>query len=164
MAKGSIRMRQLMDWRAAFVAGVIAGIVLLILQLAILPVMTGTSPWVTLRLIAAIVLGEGVLPPPASLDAGVLVVALLLHLVFSILATLVIAFVLHRWGLLVGIVGGALLGLAFYAINYYTFLLYFPWFFPMRSWIALLAHVIFGAVAGGTYEALERDEFIEVME
>lgn len=164
MAKGSIRMRQVMDWRAAFLAGVIAGVVMLILQLTILPLMTGTSPWVALRFIVAIGLGEGVLPPPVNLDAEILVVALLLHFVFSILATLVIAFVIHRWGLLVGIVGGALLGLALYAINYYTFLLYFPWFFPMRSWIALLAHIIFGAIAGGTYEALERDEFIEVTE
>ncbi len=164
MAQGSVRMRQVMDWRAAFLAGIIAGVVLLILQLTILPVMTGDSPWVTLRLIAAIGLGEGVLPPPATLDAGILIVALLLHLVFSILATFVIAFVLHRWGLLVGIIGGAFLGLALYAINYYTFLLYFPWFFPMRSWIALVSHVIFGAIAGGTYEALERDEFVQVTE
>ena len=63
-----------MDWRAAIWAGLIAGAVLLILQTAILAGVTGGSPWVTLCMIAAMVMGEGVLPPPATFDPVIVVV------------------------------------------------------------------------------------------
>ncbi len=161
MAQRSITMRQIMDWRAAVLAGIVAGAVFLVLQIAILVSLTGgSSPWVVLRMIAAMVMGQGVLPPPATFDPGITVVALLINFVLSILFALLIAFVLHRWGLLVGIFGGALFGLALYAINYYTFTLFFPWFFPMRSWLIVLSHIVFGATAGGVYEAFEHEEYV----
>jgi len=73
-----------------------------------------------------------------------------------------IAFCLHRWGILVGIVGGAVFGLALYAINYYSVADALSWLAPLRGWIMALSHVIFGAIAGGVYEALERDRFEHV--
>jgi len=149
-----------MDWRAAIWAGLVAGVVFLVIQMAILAGVTGGSPWVMLRMIAAMVMGQNVLPPPATFDPVIAVVALLIHFVLSILFALLIAFVLHRWGMLVGIIGGALFGLALYAINYYTFTLFFPWFFPMGNWVAVLAHIVFGAVAGGVYEAFEHEEYV----
>lgn len=160
MAQRTSRFRQIMDWRAAIWAGLIAGALFLILQMAILAGLVGGSPWGLLRMIAAMVMGQGVLPPPTTFDAVTVVIALLVHFVLSILFALLIAFVLHRWGMLVGIVGGALFGLALYAINYYTFTLFFPWFFPMRSWVTILAHVVFGAAAGGVYEAFEHEIFV----
>jgi hypothetical protein len=114
------------------------------------------------RRVAAIVLGEGVLPPPATFDLTIFLVALLLHLFLSVIYALVLAFIIHRWGLIVGIVGGALFGLALYVVNYYTFSIFFPWFFPVRSWVDVLSHMLFGAVAGGVYEALEVEEFVPV--
>ena len=161
MAQRSITMRQIMDWRAAVLAGIVAGVVFLALQMAILAGVTGgSSPWVILRMTAAMVMGQSVLPPPASFDPAITLVALLITFVLSILFALLIAFVLHRWGLLVGIIGGALFGLALYAINYYTFTLFFPWFFPMRSWLVVLAHIAFGATAGGVYEAFEHETYV----
>ena len=118
------------------------------------------SPWVFPRLVAAIVLGKGVLPPPATITPGILLAALAIHLPLSIAYACLIAFVLHRWGLLVGIVGGAALGLALYMINFGTTFAIFPWFAPMKSGISLWAHVAFGAVAGGTYELLEVERFV----
>jgi len=53
-----------------------------------------------------------------------------------------------------------LFGLALYAINYYTFTLFFPWFFPMRSWLVVLSHIVFGATAGGVYEAFEHETYV----
>ena len=67
---------------------------------------------------------------------------------------------LHRWGIIVGIIGGAIFGLALYLINFYTLTYFFPWFFPLRSWMMMLSHVIYGATAGGVYEALEVEEFV----
>jgi magnesium-transporting ATPase (P-type) len=156
MTQEAIRSEQVMDWRAALWAGIIAG-VLFLLSEALLPVLLfGGSPWATFRLVASMVLGEEVLTP-ARFDPLVVAVAVLLHVGLSVLYTWVLALIIHRGGLLTGILGGALFGLAIYAINYYTFTLFFPWFFSLRSWITIAAHVLFGAVAGGLYEALERD-------
>jgi hypothetical protein len=59
-------------------------------------------------------------------------------------------------------VGGAILGLLLYAINFYTLTFFFPWFFAMRSWPVIVSHIIFGATAGGVYELLEVEEFVPV--
>ncbi len=161
MAQRSLVMRQIMDWRAAIWAGIVAGVVFLALQMGILAGVNGSSsPWIVLRMLAAMVMGQQVLPPPATFDPAIAGVALLINFILSILFALLIAFVLHRWGMLVGMLGGALFGLALYAINYYTFTLFFPWFFPMRSWLVVLAHIVFGATAGGVYEAFEHEEYV----
>jgi hypothetical protein len=107
-------------------------------------------------------MGTRALPPPATFDFGIFAVSLIVHLPLSIGFACLIAVVLHRWGLIVGILGGAGFGLALYFINFYTVSFFFPWFFPMRSWIMAASHIIFGALAGGIYEALEVEEFVPV--
>lgn len=156
------RMRQVVDWSAALWAGLVAGIVFLVLNLTLIPIIQGGSPWIPLRYLSSIVLGESVLPPPATFDITVLVVGVVLTLVLSLLYALILAIIIHRWGLLLGIVLGAVFGLAVYAINYYTLTLLFPWFFAMSSLTVAIIHIIFGAVAGGVYEALEIEEFVPV--
>ena len=153
--------RQLVDWRAAFLAGLFAGIAFFLLQMALTATLLG-SPWVFARMTAAIALGRGVLPPPATFDAGIVATAVALHLVLSVAYAALIAFVLHRGGLLLGFVGGALFGLALYAINYWTFAQWFPWFLDLRGGLALLSHVVFGSLAGGMYELLEVERFVPV--
>ena len=76
-----------------------------------------------------------------------------------IVTAAVIAFVVHRGGLIGGVLGGAVLGGAFYFINYYTLTYFFPQFFAMKHWSVLASHVVFGALAGGTYELLEDQIF-----
>ncbi|MDX1663944.1 MAG: hypothetical protein R3272_09130 [Candidatus Promineifilaceae bacterium] len=174
-----VEVEQLVDWRAAVIAGLIAGAVFLLLQMvgrsfvdadtiiiegvaeAVVP---GGSLWVAPRYIAAMVLGEEVLPPPTSFDALVFLVALLINTVLAVLFTMVLAAIIHEWEILVGIVVGALFGLALYAINYYTFSYFFPWFFAVNSWVDVVAHVLFGAVAGGLYELLETERFVVEVE
>jgi len=159
MSPAKIKMRQLVDWRAAIWAGLISGLVFLIINMLLTKFFVG-SPWVSVRLVASIIMGERALPPPASFDLSILLTALAVHLPLSVAFAGVIAVVLHRWGLLVGIVGGAIFGLALYAINFYTLTFFFPWFFPMRSWIMAVSHLIFGACAGGIYESLEVEKFV----
>jgi hypothetical protein len=118
------------------------------------------TPWVFARMTAAIVLGRSVLPPPATFDGGIVAVAFALHLGLSIAYAGLIAFIVHKGGLLRGIIGGAALGLALYAINYWTFAQWFPWFLDLKSGIALVSHVAFGALAGGMYELLEVERFV----
>jgi hypothetical protein len=161
VSETTVKMRPVVDWSAALWAGVVSGIVFLLANLLLTGLTLG-SPWIVLRVLASIVLGSGVLPPPATFNLGIAVVALLVNTVLSILFAGIIALIIHRWGLIVGLLGGAILGLALYAINFYTFSLFFPWFFPFRSWMMVVSHLIFGAAAGGTYELLEVEEFVPV--
>lgn len=149
-----------MDWRAAVIAGLIAGGLTMLLWMILLSLMTGGSLWTPFHHVAAILLGENVLTPSQTLSFQVVLTGAILHLVLSVIYAVILAFIIHRWGLVVGILGGMLFGLALYIINYYTFTAIYPWFYPLRSWIALVGHVFFGAVAGGVYEALERDIYV----
>ena len=154
------RIRLIMDWRAAVIAGLVSGLLTMVLWMILLTMTTGGSAWTPLHHIAAILLGEGVLAPSQSINWQVVITGLFIHLVLSIFYAVILAFIIHRWGLIIGILGGAMFGLAIYAINYYTFSALFPWFFSLRSWIALVGHVFFGMMVGGIYESLERDVYI----
>lgn len=158
MSSAKIKLRQVVDWRAALWAGVVSGFAFLVVNMMLTQIYLG-SPWIIVRLAASVVMGKSVLPPPATFEPGIFLSALLVHFPLSLAFAGIIAFVLHRWGMLVGILGGAVFGLALYCINFYTFSFFFPWFFPMRSWIMVVGHVAFGALAGGTYEALEVEKF-----
>ena len=160
MSYQSVRMRQLVDCRAAVRAGVIAGIFFLLLNVILTSLAFGVNGWVVVRLFASLVLGSGVLAPPATFNALALIVALITHFVLAIGFGLLIAYVIHRGGLITGILGGALLGLCLYVINFYTLTYFFPWFFAMHSWVFGLSHMIYGALVGGIYEALEVEIFI----
>jgi hypothetical protein len=149
-----------MDWRAAVLAGVLAGIVTMLLWVILLAVVTGGSLWTPFHHTAAVLLGEGVLIPSQTMEPQVVITGMVVHLFLSIIYAVILAFIIHRWGLVVGIIGGAFFGLAIYLINYYTFSYFYPWFYPLRSWIALVGHLIFGAVAGGLYETFERDIYV----
>lgn len=153
------RAAQVMDLTAAVWAGVIAGSAFLLFLTFVAPRLSGLDAWVYLRLIASVPLGSEVLAPPATFDIQVLLAAIVTQLLLSVSFALVSAFVLHRWGMIVGILGGALFGAALYVINFWTLSLFFPWFFAMRGFDVLLGHVVFGALAGGIYEALEVEEF-----
>jgi hypothetical protein len=148
------------DWSAAVWAGVIAGAVFLALNLFVTPTVIGGNGWVFIRLLASPILGQDILAPPASFDGAALAVGLVIHGVLSVAFTVLLAAIIHRWGLIVGLLGGAAFGVALYGVNIYTLTLIFPWFMTMKSGIFLLTHVIFGAAAGGLYEALEVEEFV----
>ena len=153
-------MHQIMDWRAAVIAGLLAGALALMLRVLLWVLVTGGSFWAPFYQLAAILLGPESLAPVDAPHMGVVAVGVLMHMALSLVYALLLAFIIHRWGLVVGIVGGALFGLAIYIINYYTFTYLFPWFFPLRSWLVLATHIFFGATAGGIYEALERDIYV----
>lgn len=155
------QMHQVMDWQAAIWAGLVAGALVLLALLVGYPLATGGSPWTVLRFIAAIVLGSSVLPPPTTFDAVAAVTALVVHFALSVVYAIILALIIHRWGIIVGFLGGALFGLALFLINLFGFANLFDWFYPLRSWSFLLLHLFFGAVAGSVYEGLERDYYVE---
>jgi hypothetical protein len=153
-------LRQLVDWRAAIRAGIISGLVFFLVNM-LLTWLVLDAPWITARFFASLVLGKSILPPPATFDGVALAVGLLVNQGIAIPFACLIAYVFHRWGLLVGIAGGALFGLVLYGISFYSLTNVFPQFYFINSSLMLISHVIFGAVAGGVYELLEVETFVE---
>jgi hypothetical protein len=139
-------------WRAVLISGLVAGTLFLITDLIFAPLVTNVSGALTLRYFAALVLGSKVLTETGT---GIFLTGIVVHYVLSLVFALVIALVVHRWGMVVGIVGGAIMGVAIYGINLYTVTVLFPWFFAINSPVILLCHAIFGAVAGGVYEMFD---------
>jgi hypothetical protein len=150
-------MGRTLNLKAAIWAAIIAGVVFLVLEMALVAVVQGESPWAPPRMIAAIGMGEGVLPPPATFDAGIVAVALAIHFALAIVLAVILAWGIARFGLglAASIVAGAVFGLAVYYVNFYGFTAVFPWFAMARGMIGIVAHAAFGAVAGGAYHALE---------
>jgi ABC-type cobalamin transport system permease subunit len=154
-----IRMHQVVDWRAVFWAGLVAGTAFLLVNLLVVPGLMAGSFWISVRLVASILLGPGVLAPTTAAHTGALLAAIAVHYLLAMGMTALIAYVIHRGGLIAGILGGAVLGLSFYFINYYTLSYFYPQFFAMKHWAVLASHVLFGALAGGVYELLEDQIF-----
>src|SRR5918999_5932668 len=110
------------DWRAGIWAGVIAGIVFLVLEMGMVWLFMGESPWAPPRMIAAIALGKNVLPmpeQPATFSMGILVTAMVIHFVLSIIYGLVGAWLVHRFDWPGALIIGAVFGLAIYIVNFY---------------------------------------------
>jgi hypothetical protein len=145
------------DWGAAVWAGVIAGAVFLMMEMILVATVGGESPWAPPRMMAAMVLGEGVLPPPATFDFGIVMAAMIIHFVLSLIYAFILAWVIANWALGMGaaIAVGAVFGFALYLINFYGFAsLFFPWFAMARNMISISAHIVYGLVLGGAYVAI----------
>ena len=151
-----------MDWKAALWAGLIAGVVFMMMEMILVAVAGGGSPWGPSRMIAAMVMGEQVLPPPATFDAGVFTVAMVVHFVLSIVLAFIFAWVASRWRMSLGIalLVGAVFGLLVYLINFYPIAAaLFPWFAMGRNWITIISHVAFGLVLAWSYLAIARKTY-----
>lgn len=142
-------IRRNVTWRAIPIAGFAAGTVFLAAALLLSQIAYSVEPTLTFRYLASLVMGSDVLTGDGS---GTVIVGAIVHYALSLVFALVVALVVHRWGMLVGIVGGALVGVALYGINMYTLTLVFPWFFALNGPVILAGHVLFGAIAGGVYE------------
>ncbi len=145
-------IRNNMTWHAIPIAAVGAGLAFLLINVVLTPLVLDVGAGVTLRYFAALVLGPEVLTDDSQTT---IIVGILVHFLISLLFTFIIALVVHRWGLIVGIVGGGILGLAVYGINLYAMTLLFPFFFAIHSGVLILSHIVFGAAAGGIYELFD---------
>jgi hypothetical protein len=149
---GRVRSHGL-NLKSAIWAGIIAGAVFMMLEMLLVPLFGMGTPWAPPRMIAAIVLGSGVLMPP-TFDLGVLMVAVVVHFALSIVYALLLGAVVSRLSIATSVVVGTLFGLALYVVNFYLFTAIFPWFAMARGGVSIFAHAVFGAVAGWSYKLL----------
>lgn len=138
---------------SAIWAGLAAGLVFLALEMIMVPLFMGMSAWAPPRMIAAIAMGPGVLPPPATFDMGIVGAAVVVHLVLSLMYAFVFAFFAKGRSVQGATLLGAGFGLLLYLVNFYGFTSMFPWFADARNWISVSAHLVYGAVLGATYAA-----------
>ncbi len=144
-------------FKKAIIAGLIAGAVFMMLQMIMVPVFIGGSPWAPPRMIAAIILGKHVLPMPprpAKFDMGVMMVAMMLHFMMSIIYAIIIGWLCRNLSLGISVLLGAVIGLIIYFINFYGFTVVFPWFAMARTWVTIFSHVMFGVVAAFSFKKL----------
>lgn len=142
------------DWSAAVWAGVVAGIVFMLMEMILAPLFAGApSMWAPPRMIAAIGMGEGVLPPPATFDFGVVMVAMIIHFALSIVFGIVTAFIVRNMSTGPAIAVGVVLALLLYVFVFYVMTPVWPWFANGRGWVAIVSHIAFGAVVAWWYKA-----------
>lgn len=146
-------------WRCAALAGIAAGLVATLAQIALWVVWSEPLPAILFRdarLTAAIVMGREVLPPAATIDGSIMLVATLIHFTLSIAYGLTLSLFLSRLSTPMSVLAGAAFGLFLYAINMYGFTFLFPWFAATRDGITAVTHVVFGLVAAAIYKAWPR--------
>lgn len=150
-----------LDWKAATWSGIIAGFIFLALEMVMVPVFGGGSPWGPPRMMAAIILGKGVLPPPATFDLGIIMAAMGLHFVLSIVYAVVFALAISRLSIGPALALGGVGGLILYLVNFYGFTALFPWFAMARNWISIFGHLVFGLVTAGVYVTIRKHHLRE---
>lgn len=149
-------MTRSIDWKAGIWAGLIAGVVFMMLETVLVGTIGGQSPWGPPRMIAAMAMGEGVLPPPAAFDLTIMMVRMMIHFGMSIVLGLILGWAISCWRMsLVTAIGmGVVFGLAVYFVDFYLMTAVFPWFAMARGAISIFAHAVFGLVLGWSYRSL----------
>jgi uncharacterized membrane protein YagU involved in acid resistance len=141
------------DSKAALWAGLIAGVVFMMAEMLMVALFLGQSAWAPPRMIAAMVLGREVLPPPATFDIVVMMVAMMIHFILSIILAFVFALIAKGRNVGTAILIGIVFGLVIYFVNFYGMTAVFPWFAKARNWVSIFSHALFGATLGWVYAA-----------
>ena len=130
-------------------AGLVAGAAYLLAQMAFAATVHGGAGWEPLQRTSAMLLGDGVLPPPADVDLTIAGFGLLIHLALAINFGRVVDLLVRDRDLPAACLRGALVGLALYALDFWFVApMLFPWFENNRGLTTIADHLLFGAVAG----------------
>ncbi len=146
------------DWSAAIWAGVIGGVVFMMMEMMLMP-MFGFAPgmWAPPRMIAAVALGKDVLPPPATFDLTVVMVAMMIHFATSIMLAIAIAYISRGKSMATAMMVGVVASMAIYGFVFYIMSsVAWPWFAMARNWVSVVTHIVFGMIAGAWYHARAR--------
>ncbi len=154
MTHASTSIASGINLKAVIWASIVAGAVFMMLEMLMVPIFMGGSPWGPPRMIAAIGMGKSVLPPPATFDAGIMLIAMLIHYSLSLIFAFVFAFIARGRSISMTTMMGAIFGLVVYFVAFYGMTAVFPWFAMARGWIGIFAHLVYGSVLGLVYATL----------
>lgn len=151
-------VRRMPDWTAAAVSGLAAGALLMVVELFWSTMVAGVNPWGTTRMIAAILMGPGVLQT-SLFSVGTVAAALVIHFVLGAVLGMILAAIVAPFQLdsSIGMVllAGAVFGLVVYLFNFHVMTRFFTWFIDARGWHTVVGHMIFGMTAAICYWKLE---------
>jgi hypothetical protein len=150
-----------LSWIRAAGAGIIAGVMATVVQIALWGAFTDELPYILYRdarLTAAILMGPSVLPPPSTFDLKIMIVATVIHLALSIAYGLMLALAIHRLSMTLALFCGLVFGLILYVGNMYGITNIFPWFSAVRDWITIVAHAVFGVSVAAAYKVLPTNQ------
>ncbi|MDM4766481.1 hypothetical protein [Pelomonas sp. SE-A7] len=146
--------RRMPDWPAAVVSGLVAGAVMMVLDLVWSAIMSSGDTWRSSHLVAAIVLGPSALQDSAF-SIGIVAVALITHYLLGIVFALCLAFIVagFHYESSVSMIEsiGIVFGGGVYVISMYGWTNVFPWIAELRGWGSLIGHMVFGMTAALTY-------------
>lgn len=148
-------MKTSVGFKSVVISGIVAGIVFLMAEMLMLA-MTGQSPFGPPRMMAAMVMGKEVLPPPATFDMGIMMVAMIVHLMISLIAAFVFGTIykLFSRSFMIALLLGVVYGLLFYFAAFYVMTGIWPWFEMARGTISIIGHILFGLALGATFHKL----------
>ncbi len=144
------------DIRAALLAAVLSAILALGAGVG-LGALLENNPWFATDLAASLVLGPAVLPSSGAFDIRFMSIAVVLTLLASATGTLLLAALIHGWGVSVGGAVGGIVGWVAHSVLIYGFAALMPWLasYP-QAWLTVV-YVLWGIIAGATYEWLNRN-------
>jgi hypothetical protein len=146
-------------WVPAISAGVIGGAFFIGLQMLLIWVFQGKSPYGPEHAIAAIALGWGYVPhppPPPGVVWYVFVVGLLIHFALSIFFGIILTWMIDGSKWLNSLLIGVTFGFTLYFIDFYLFVRVFPWFAMSRGAITIATHTFYGLTVAIFYKILTR--------
>jgi hypothetical protein len=142
---------------AGVIGGVVAGAAYLVAQVSFTAAARPGTAAEPLQRIAAMLMGPDVAPPPADFTFTVFGMALIIHFGLSMTFGRIVSALAWRCRTDRGILVGALVGLALYAVNFGLIApAAFPWFEDSLRWVTIADHVLFGAIAGAVCMALRK--------
>lgn len=137
------------------IMGIIAGIAFVVFEMVVAWVLQG-APFGPPRMISAIALGQGALPPSPTVSlAAALPVALIIHFVLSAIYGAVFGAIASAIGALRNsrgalIVAANVFGLLLWLVNFYVIApILFPWFLMANPVVQFFAHTFFYGSALG---------------
>ena len=145
-----------LNWSAAIWASVIAGLAFAALEMVLVRIVDGMSPWMPLHLIGAIGLGPDALAPANNFDLKIVSAAVAIHMALAILYGVILALIIARLDMTWALIVGAVFGLALYYINFYGFTRAFPWFADARGGVSIFTHIVQSGLMALLYKMLDR--------
>jgi uncharacterized membrane protein YagU involved in acid resistance len=139
--------------RSAIVAGLIAGIIYMLLQMSLPHFLEGKGVWQLPNNIAAIGYGPGVVSSKMP-SAGPMLIFLILHFLVSILFAMIVGLFARGATTLVKIGTGIAAGALLYYASFYVGTYIFSWFANFRGWTCLADHLIFGIITALIYDIM----------
>jgi hypothetical protein len=140
---------------AGVIGGCVAGAAYLLAQIASSAALRPAGAAEPLQRIAAILMGPDSAPPAGELTFTVVGMALIIHFGLSMSLGRVVSTLVWPRRMGTGILVGALVGLALYALNFGLIApAAFPWFADSLRWWTMVDHALFGAVAAAVCLAL----------